>query len=142
MSDAETEFDLINDPLSFYQNVSPAKELRDASNEAEVLVRNYSVDSSMRLDVFKAKQAAEKNVKASGKKLSAEEERLVEKMILDGTRSGLALSEEKRNELQALQKEVSQISLEFSVRIQYSLPCCVRYSHENNRKTSTKRRYV
>ncbi|KAH8104630.1 metallopeptidase MepB [Cristinia sonorae] len=114
LSDAETEFDLINDPLSFYQNVSPSKELRDASNEAEVLVRDYGVDSSMRLDVFKAKQAADENIKRSGKKLNAEEQRLVEKMILDGTRAGLALPEEKRNELSKLQKEVSQVSLEFS----------------------------
>lgn len=116
LSKAETDFDLVTDPLSFYQNVSPSKDLRDASNEAEVLVRDYSVDSSMRLDVFKAKQAAEENIKKSGKKLSDEEARLVEKMILDGTRAGLALPEEKRKELAALQKEVSQVSLEFSVR--------------------------
>ena len=115
MADADTQLDSIVEPLSFYQNVSTSKELRDASNEAEVLVRDYSVDSSMRLDVFKSKQAAEENIKKSGKKLNAEEARLVEKMVLDGTRAGLALPEEKRKELAALQKEVSQVSLEFSV---------------------------
>ena len=130
LSKAETDFDLVTDPLSFYQNVSPSKELRDASNEAEVLVRDYSVDSSMRLDVFKAKQAAEENIKNSGKKLSDEEARLVEKMILDGTRAGLALPEEKRKELAALQKEVSQVSLEFSVRsLEVSLTIFVAQVH-------------
>lgn len=69
----------------------------------------------MRLDVFKAKQAAEENIKNAGKKLNAEEQRLVEKMILDGTRAGLALPEDKREKLVTLQKEVSQVSLEFSV---------------------------
>lgn len=69
----------------------------------------------MRLDVFKAKQAAEENVKNAGKKLNTEEQRLVEKMILDGTRAGLALPEDKREKLSTLQKEVSQVSLEFSV---------------------------
>ena len=70
----------------------------------------------MRLDVFQAKQHAEENIKKSGVTLTAEEQRLVEKSILDGTRSGLALPEKEREELTALQKEVSQASLEFSVR--------------------------
>lgn len=71
----------------------------------------------MRLDVFQAKVAAEKNLKESGEwdKLSNEERRLVDKMILDGKRAGLALPEKERDELMALQKELSQTCLEFSV---------------------------
>ncbi|KAF9497716.1 metallopeptidase MepB [Pleurotus eryngii] len=113
---SETHLDAVVEPLSFYQNVSPSKELRDASNEAEVLVRDYGVESSMRLDVFQAKASAEKNIKASGQwdKLSAEDQRLVEKMILDGKRAGLALPEKERTELMALKKELSQACLEFS----------------------------
>ena len=117
LAEAETTLDEVVEPLSFYQNVSTSKELRDASNEAEVLVRNYGVDASMRLDVFQAKVAAEKNIKASGKKLDAEEQRLVDKMLLDGRRAGLALPEAQRNELMKLKKELSQTSLEFSVSI-------------------------
>ncbi len=73
----------MSEPLSFYQNVSPDKDLRDASNDAEALVRDYGVDDSMRLDVFQAKTAAQKNIKESGawEKLSPEEQRLVEKMV-------------------------------------------------------------
>ncbi len=80
---ADTSIEAITEPLSFYQNVSPSKELRDASNEAESIVRDYGVESSMRLDVFKAKTAAQKNLKESGQwdKLTAEEQRLVEKMV-------------------------------------------------------------
>ncbi|KAF8158338.1 metallopeptidase MepB [Crassisporium funariophilum] len=116
LAEADTKIDAITEPLAFYQNVSPTKELRDASNEAESLVRDFGVESSMRLDVYNAKVAAEKNIKDSGRwdKLSAEEQRLVEKMILDGTRAGLALSEEKRTELTTLKKELSQVCLEFS----------------------------
>lgn len=71
----------------------------------------------MRLDLFQAKVAAEKNVKESGQweKLSSEEKRLVEKMILEGKRAGLALPEEKRNKLVDLKKELSQTCLQFSV---------------------------
>lgn len=94
-----------------------SKELRDASNDAEALVRDFGVESSMRLDVYQAKVAAEKNIKDSGEwdKLSSEKQRLVDKMILDGTRDGLGLPEKERTELMALKKELSQTCLEFSV---------------------------
>ncbi|CAK5270325.1 unnamed protein product [Mycena citricolor] len=110
-----TQIEVVTEPLLFYQNVSPSKELRDASVEADSLLREYGVESSMRIDVFQAKIAAEKNLKESGSwdKLSAEDKRLVEKMILDGTRAGLHLPEDKRDALKALQKELSQVCLEF-----------------------------
>lgn len=122
--------------------MSTSKELRDASNEAEVLVRDYGVDASMRLDVFQAKVAAEKTIKASGKKLDAEEQRLVDKMLLDGKRAGLALPEAQRTELMKLKKELSQTSLEFSVSIVrlYNTPCALKYL--NVRKTTMKRMSV
>ena len=74
---------MVTGPLTFYQNVSPTKELRDASNEAESLVRDFGVESEMRLDVFNSKIAAKKNMKDSGKwdTLSPEQQRLVEKMV-------------------------------------------------------------
>ena len=83
LADAETKLDAVSEPLSFYQNVSPSKELRDASNHSESLVRDFGVESSMRLDVFKAKVAAQKNIKESGKweALSPEQQRLVDKMV-------------------------------------------------------------
>lgn len=112
----DTATSIIIEPLAFYQNVSPEKDLREASNAAEVLARDFAVESSMRLDVFQAKVAAEKNIKESGQwnQLSAEDQRLVEKMVLDGKRDGLALPEEQRTKLTALKKELSQACLEFS----------------------------
>lgn len=127
LAHGENKFNAVAEPLSFYQNVSTSKELRDASNEAEVIVRDFGVESSMRIDVFRAKQAAEKNIIASGKKLSTEEQRLVDKMILDGTRAGLALPDAERAKLTTLKKELSQICLEFSVsgiRVVYSTHSC------------------
>ncbi|KAJ7288404.1 metallopeptidase MepB [Mycena rebaudengoi] len=112
---AETAYDAVKDCLFFYQNVSPSKELCAASSEAESLSRDYVVDFSLRLDVFQAKLAAQKEIKANGiwEKLSLEEQRLVEKMVLDGKRAGLALPENERNILKSLQKEHSQACLEF-----------------------------
>jgi metallopeptidase MepB len=116
LAEGEDTFDSIAGPLSFYQNVSPSKELRDASNEAEMQIRDFGVESSMRLDVYQAKADAERNIKASGdwEKLSLEEQRLVDKMILDGTRAGLALPEKEREELKKIKQELSQLCLEFS----------------------------
>ncbi|KAI9509217.1 Metalloprotease [Russula earlei] len=111
---SEAEFDASTEPLSFYQNVSPSKELRDASNEAEQLVSDFGVESSMRIDVYRAKVAAQKNIETSGRKLNQEEQRLVEKMVQEGTRAGLGLPEADREQLTESKKELSQICLEFS----------------------------
>ena len=107
----------LSEPLLFYQNVSTSKELRDAANAAEVLLREYGIEISMRLDVHQAKVNAEKNIKASGRKLNPEEERLVEKLLLDGKRAGLNLPDEERKELEKLKKELSQACVEFSVSL-------------------------
>jgi Zn-dependent oligopeptidase len=79
----DARIESITEPLFFYQNVSPTKELRVASNEAGSLLLDFGVECSMRLDVFKAKIAAKKNVEASGQwdKLSPEQQRLVDKMV-------------------------------------------------------------
>ena len=120
----------LTEPLLFYQNVSTSKELRDAANAAEVLLREYGIEISMRLDVYQAKVNAEKNIKASGRKLNPEEERLVEKLLLDGKRAGLDLPDKERKELEKLQKELSQTCVEFSVSLAlesshyYSSPGC------------------
>lgn len=83
LANADTKIEGTTEPLIFYQNVSPTKELRDASNDADSLLRDFGVECSMRLDVFKAKTAAKENAITSGQwdKLSAEQKRLVDKMV-------------------------------------------------------------
>jgi metallopeptidase MepB len=130
---------VVTDPVAFYQNVSPSKELRDASNEAEQLGLDFSVESSMRIDVYNAKVAAQKNIEASGKKLNPEEQRLVEKMVQDDKRAGLALPEADRERLTVWKKELSQVCLEFSVSIFQSICLCVSTLLIGHRKTSTRR---
>jgi metallopeptidase MepB len=118
LAEAETAMDIVTEPLIFYKNVSTSQELRDASNEADAVVRDFAVEASMRLDVFRAKTAAEANIKASGEwdSLGPEERRLVDKMILDGKRAGLALPESDREELTQLKKDLSKVCLDFNVR--------------------------
>ena len=71
----------------------------------------------MRIDVYTAKVAAQKNIESSGTKLNQEEQRLVEKMVQDGSRAGLALPEADRDRLTEWKKELSQVCLEFSVSL-------------------------
>ncbi|KIP08915.1 hypothetical protein PHLGIDRAFT_18769 [Phlebiopsis gigantea 11061_1 CR5-6] len=109
----EAEFYENFELLKFYEHVSPSKELRDASSEAAALQSDHQVEVSMRLDLFQAKQAALSNIRQSGLQLEPEEQRLVDKMIQDGTRAGLALPEADREELSKLKKELSSVCLQF-----------------------------
>lgn len=84
LADAESTLDNGLEPLAFYQNVSPNKELRDASNAAEALVREYCVEASMRLDVYQAKLAAQKAIRRTWdvwSRLTEEQKRLIDKMV-------------------------------------------------------------
>ena len=135
ISRANAEMGTSSSPLVFYKNVSTSKELRDAANAAEVLLREYGIEIDMRLDVFQAKVNAEKNIKASGRKLNPEEERLVERLLLDGKRAGLNLPEKERTELERLQKELSQTCIEFKVRLFSTFRCAVSLKLGVNRKT-------
>ncbi|CDO71484.1 hypothetical protein BN946_scf184909.g78 [Trametes cinnabarina] len=108
-------------PLVFYQNVSRSQEVRDASTEAESLILDFKTVSSMRLDVFRAQQAAQKNIKESGRVLSPEEQRLVDMTIKDGARAGLALSEAERADLTELKKELGQACVEFTGSVRFTL---------------------
>ncbi|CAE7058673.1 unnamed protein product [Rhizoctonia solani] len=106
---ADAHLDATIEPLSFYQNVATDEKLRDASTEAEKLAREFGIESSMRVDVYNALLNAQKK----GEKLTDEEQRLVDKMILDGKRAGLALPEDKRAELMKLKKELSVVCTDF-----------------------------
>ncbi|KAF8752972.1 Peptidase family M3 [Rhizoctonia solani] len=92
---AEAHLDATTEPLSFYQNK---------------LVREFGIESSMRVDVYTALL----NARKKGEKLTKEEQRLVDKMILDGKRAGLALPEDKRAELMKLKKELSVGTVAFT----------------------------
>ncbi|KAF8128578.1 mitochondrial endopeptidase [Boletus edulis] len=113
---AEAELKCVSEPLAFYQNVSPDKELRDASTLAEERTRKFANEQSMREDLYKAMVTAEANLRQTGARdnLSAEQKRLVEKMLLDGKRAGLALEKmEDKGRLKTLKDRLSDACLEF-----------------------------
>ena len=73
----------------------------------------------MREDLYAAKAITEANLHKTGAwdKLSAEQKRLVEKMLLDGKRAGLALEKkEDKDRLKTLKDQLSDARMKFIVR--------------------------
>jgi len=131
LANAEAEFDITVEPLNFYQNVSTNKALRDASANSEERARKYANQESMREDLYKAKVTAAANLRKTGAwdALSAEQKRLVDKMLLDGKRAGLALeNKEDKERLKGLKDELSDACLKFTQN----------FNEENGRVTFTR----
>jgi Zn-dependent oligopeptidase len=97
LAHAETALEGATEPLFFYQNVATSSKLRDAASSAEVMIRAFKIDSEMRLDLYQAMLHAKGHIDASNEKLSVEDGRLAEKMLLEGKRAGLALPEAERS---------------------------------------------
>ena len=111
MAREENDYSLRAHIISFYQSVSASQELRDASTEAEELMDDYSIESSMREDMFKLVEAALKK----GEKLDPESQRLLEKTHKDYIRNGLGLpAGPKRDRYKEIQKRLSQLRIVFS----------------------------
>lgn len=96
--------------LGFYQSVSTDQQLRDASTEAEKLMDDFSIEASMREDVFQLVDAALKK----GDKLDPESQRLLEKEHKSYIRNGLNIpAGPKRDRFKEIKKRLSQLSIIF-----------------------------
>jgi metallopeptidase MepB len=123
---------LVSRILGFYQYVSGEASLRDASTEAEKLLDDFSIEVSMREDVFKLvdsvyktsgiKEATDKapdgNIDDAGAVAlglhNAESARLLDKEHKAYIKNGLALpSEAQRERFKEIKKRLSQIQISF-----------------------------
>ncbi|KAI6659742.1 Thimet oligopeptidase [Oopsacas minuta] len=95
--------------LTLYQHVASSPELRTASSEADKNISNFDIQMSMRFDVFKVVNSL---VAQSGT-LVAEEKRCLEKFLLKGRKNGLEMEEVKRNAIEKLKQELSDLCIEF-----------------------------
>ncbi|KAJ2554956.1 metalloendopeptidase [Coemansia sp. RSA 1933] len=102
--------------VTFLQNVSTDKEVRDASAGAEQQLRAFHIESMMREDVYKSVRAVFGNAKEMNG-LDAENRLLVEKMEQQYRRNGLALSAEQREKLGQIRKRLSELGIAFSRNI-------------------------
>lgn len=96
--------------IGFYQAVSTNQELRDASTEAEKLLDDFSIESSMREDVYNVVEAAFHK----GEKLDPESQRLLEKERKNYIRNGLGIpAGPKRDRFKEIKKRLSEIGIVF-----------------------------
>ena len=92
----------------FPQYVHPDKAIRDASIQANKLIDQHDIASVMRADVYaRVKHVFQKTPK---QQLTAEQQRLLEKMELEYRRNGLALSHQSPVQLEHLKKLKTRLS--------------------------------
>jgi metallopeptidase MepB len=106
----EDKAGLQNRIIGFYQAVSGDADLRTASSQAEEIMDEFTIEASMREDIFKLVDAAYKK----GAKLDPESQRLLEKERKSYITNGLGIpAGPQRDRFKEIKKRLSQISIEF-----------------------------
>lgn len=106
----EDKAGLQNRIIGFYQAVSGDSDLRTASSKAEEIMDEFSIEASMREDIFKLVDAAFKKDAA----LDPESKRLLEKERKSYITNGLGIpAGPQRDRFKEIKKRLSQISIEF-----------------------------
>ena len=111
MANDENDGGLNSHIIGFYQSVSTNQDLRNASTEAEKLMDSFSIESSVREDVYRLVDATLKR----GEKLDPESQRLLERAHKDYIRAGMGLpAGPKRDRHKEIKKRLSELSIIFS----------------------------
>ncbi|CAZ79996.1 unnamed protein product [Tuber melanosporum] len=117
LAEDENEMGLDTAILGFYQYVSTNKGLRDASSEAERLLDDFGIESSMREDIYKLVSAINKSPQSKAVDVDAESSRFLEKVYESYVRNGLGLAEKERARFKEIKKELSILGIDFSKRL-------------------------
>ena len=96
--------------IGFYQAVSTSAELRDASSKAEEIMDEFSIEASMREDIFVLVDKAWEKAKKGESGLDGESLRLLEKERKSYIRNGLGIEKgPKRDRFKEIKKRLSQV---------------------------------
>ena len=95
------------------QQTNQAAEMRDAAEKAVKVFQDWAVGVDYREDVYKAVKA----YADTKPKLDGEDALLLEHTLRDYRRAGLALSPEKRAEVEKLRKELAKLETDFQANI-------------------------
>jgi thimet oligopeptidase len=109
--------------IDFLQNVSPLKDVRESSRDADKILSDFWVETSMRKDIFDRLCELQKRVDNGEFQLTAEESRFLKDEILDGKRNGLHLSDDIRSEIENIKKKISSLAIDFSTNIAEENTC-------------------
>ncbi|XP_059394574.1 thimet oligopeptidase-like [Carassius carassius] len=111
IADAKAEYAASRHVLDFPQYVSPCKEVRLASTEADKRLSDFDVEVSMRVDVFQRLTALQEKQSSD---LLPESERFLGRLIKLGKRNGLHLSKDIQEEIKSISKQISELSIDFN----------------------------
>ncbi|XP_023816344.1 neurolysin, mitochondrial isoform X1 [Oryzias latipes] len=111
LADVRLDYASSRHVLDFPQYVSPRKDVRSASTEADKKLCDFDVEISMREDVFKRITALQKKHLSH---LSGEEKRFLDRLVTLGQRKGLHLPKDTQEEIKRSSKLISELSIEFN----------------------------
>jgi len=98
---------------TFLKYVSISSNVREAGNECETLLGQFSVDMYSREDLYRSL----KEYASKGEALTGESKRLVDKELLDFKRSGLELPKDQRQAITDLRKKLVELEATFGKNI-------------------------
>ncbi|KAF4082718.1 hypothetical protein AMELA_G00154950 [Ameiurus melas] len=114
LAEAKLDYAASRHMLDFPQYVSPCKDVRSASTEADKRLSEFDVEMSMRSDVFHRLIALQER---RCNDLLPESRRFVERLINLGRRNGLHLSADVQQEIKKLSKRMSKLSIDFNQNV-------------------------
>lgn len=107
-------WDLELESYDFMQYVHPNKEIRDVSVESSKQVADFENKWSMNVNIYKTIQETYDKFQCD---LKGEEILYFDRMLQSYKHRGIHLEEEKRNELESINKELTELSIKYSTNL-------------------------